>query len=314
FIELQAFQVARGDFFNQVTRQLDALVQEALVGLFVVQVRLENLAAEQIAEALEALVGQDADFVREVLFQLEDLRSLDGLVAFVFFSALAGEDLDVHDGAFDPRRAVERSVAHVAGFFAEDGAEKFLFRRQRGFALRRNFADENVARLHNRADADDAAFVQVAEERFADVRNVARNFFRTKLGIAGFDFVLLDVNRRVVIVLDQLFADENGVLKVVTAPGHERDEHVAAKSEFATISARTVREDLSLFDAIADANEWLLVDASVLVRAFELDECVDVRTDFAAEHAGVIGFNAHDDALGVDLIHDAIALAEHDCA
>jgi len=32
---------------------------------------------------------------------------------------------------------------------------------------------------------------------------------------------------------------------------------------------------------------------------------------FAAEHAGVIGFHAHDDALGVDLIDDAFALAEH---
>jgi len=77
-------------FFDQVTRELDTLSQEALVGFFVVQIGLENLAAEQIVEALEALVGQDADFVRKVLFQFEDLRSFDGLVAFVLFSALAG--------------------------------------------------------------------------------------------------------------------------------------------------------------------------------------------------------------------------------
>jgi len=100
----------------------------------------------------------------------------------------------------------------------------FFFRSQRGFALGRNFADENVAGLHNRADADDAAFVEIAKERFADVRNIASNFFRTELGVARFDFVLLDVDRGVVIVLDQLFADEDGVFKVVTAPGHEGDE------------------------------------------------------------------------------------------
>ena len=67
-------------------------------------------------------------------------------------------------------------------------------------------------------------------------------------------------------------------------------------------------------DALADANDRLLVDAGVLVRALELDELIDVRAHFAAEHAGVIGFDAHDDAFGVDLIDDAVALAEHDRA
>src|SRR5262249_17197184 len=157
-----------------------------------------------------------------------------------------------------------------------------LFRRQRRFALGRYLANENVARLHDRTDTDDAAFVEVAEERFADVRNIARDFFRTELGIARFDFIFLDVNRGVVVVLYQLFATEDGVLKVVTAPRHERDEHIAAKSEFAAIGAGAVREDLPLLDAIADANERLLVDARVLVRALELDERIDVRTDFAA--------------------------------
>ena len=278
------------------------------------QVGLENFAAEQIRQALEALIREDADFVGEVLLELEDLRGFDGLVTLVFFAALAGEDFDVDDGAFDARRAVERSVANVAGFFAEDGAQQFFFRRQRGFALGRNFADQDVAWLDDGADANDAAFIQVAKERLADVGNVASNFFGTELGVARFDFVLLDVNRGVVVVLDQLVADEDGVFEVVPAPGNESHEHVAAESEFAAFGARTVREDLPLLHAIADANQRLLVDASVLVRALELDELIDVRAHFAAEYAGVIGFDAHDDALGVDLIDDAVALAEHDRA
>ena len=64
-----------------------------------------------------------------------------------FSRALAAEDLDVHDGAFDARRAIERSVANVAGFFTEDGAQQLFFRRQRGFALGRDLADQDVARL-----------------------------------------------------------------------------------------------------------------------------------------------------------------------
>src|SRR5262249_40144951 len=118
-VQLQALQVARRDLFDQFARKLRALVEQALVGLFVMQIGLQNLAAEQIVQALQALVGENADFVSQVLFELEDLRGLDGLVALVLLSALAGEDLDVHDGAFDARRAVERSVANISGLFAE---------------------------------------------------------------------------------------------------------------------------------------------------------------------------------------------------
>src|ERR1700674_4029108 len=219
FVELQTLEVARGDFLDDLTCEFDALGQQPLVGLLVVQVGLENFSAEKIREALEALIREDADFVGEVLLQLEDLRGFDGLVALVLFSALAGEDLDVHDGALDARRAVERSVANIAGLFAEDGAQELFFRCERGLALGGDLADQNVAWLDDRADANDAAFIQVAKERLADVGNVASNFLGTELGVAGFDFVLLDVNRGVVIVLDQLFADQDGVFEVVAAPG-----------------------------------------------------------------------------------------------
>src|SRR6266705_467904 len=311
FVELQALEVARGDLFDDFARQLDALGQQALVGLLVVEVGLEHLAAKKIREALEALIREDANFVGQILLQLEDLRGFDGLVALVLFSALAGEDLNVHDGALDARRAVERSVANIAGLFAEDSAEQLFFRGERGLALGRNLADKDVARLHDRADADDSAFVKVAKEGLADVGDIASNFLGAKLGVARFDFVLLDVDRGVVVVLDQLFADKDGVFEVVAAPRHESHEDVAAESKFAALCARAIGKNLALLHAVADANQRLLADASVLVRTLELDELIDVRADFPAEHAGVIGFHAHDDAFGVNLIDDAFALAEH---
>src|SRR5216684_7849722 len=267
------------------------------------QVGLQDLVAEEIREALEALVGQNADFVRKVLLQLEDLRGFNGLVALVLFSALAGEDLDVDDSALNAGRAVERSVANVAGFFAEDGAQQLFFRGKSGLALGRDLADQDVAGLHDRADANDAAFVQIAQERLADVGNVASDFLGTELGVAGFDFVLLDVNRGVVVVLDQFFADQDSVFEVVPAPREERHEDVAPEGQLAAIGARTVRENLGLLDAVSHANQRLLADAGVLVRTLEFDELIDVRAHFAAEHAGVIGFHAHDDALGVHLVH-----------
>src|SRR6267154_1622263 len=302
------------DQLDDLGGQLDALGQQALVGLLVVQVGLENLAAQKIREALEALIREDADFIGEVLFQFENLRGFDGLVALVLLSALASEDLDVHDGALDARWAVERRVANIAGLFAKDGAEQFFFRCQRGLALRRDFADEDVSRLHHRTAADDAAFVEVAEERLADVGNIACDFLGTELGVARFDFVLLDVNGSVVIVFDQLFADQNGVFEVVSAPGYEGHQHIAAKGQLTALRAGTVGQYLAFLHAVAHANQRLLADASVLVRTLEFDELIDVRAHFAAQHAGVIGFHAHDDALGIDLIDDAFAFAEHNRA
>src|SRR5207253_10838761 len=118
----------------------------------------------------------------------------------------------------------------------------------------------------------------------------------------------------ILVVLDQLFADQDGVFEVVTAPGHEGYEHVAAKSKFAAFRARTIGKNLALLHTVADANQRLLAYASVLVRTLEFDELIDVRAHFAAEHTGVIGLHAHDDALGVHLIHNSFALAQHDRA
>src|SRR5258706_1480530 len=308
--QFQALEVARGDFLDDVAREFRALGDQALVGLLVVQVGGQFLAVQQRRETLQALVSEDADFVGQVFLQLENLRGFNRFMAFIFFGALAAEDLDVHDGALNARRAVERSVANIAGLFTEDGAQQFFFRRQRGFALGRNFSYQNISRTDGRADADDAAFIEVAEEHLADVGNIARDFLGAKLGVAGLDFVFLDVDGRVVVVLDQLFADQDSVFEVVAAPGKERDQNVAAQRQLAALGARTVGKNLALTDAVSDADQRLLVDAGILVRTLELDQLIDVSADFAGKHARVIGLDAHDDAFGVDLIDDSVTAAD----
>ena len=91
------------------------------------------------------------------LRSLRLLHRLDLLGALVLLHALAREDLGADDGALDARRHAQRAVAHVAGLLAEDGAQQLLFRGELGLALRRDLADQHVARLHLGADADDAA-------------------------------------------------------------------------------------------------------------------------------------------------------------
>src|SRR5579864_8694263 len=80
------------------------------------------------------------------------------------------------------------------------------------------------------------------------------------------------------------------------------------------IGARTVGNDLALQHALALFHHWLLVDAGVLVRALELRELVDVAAHLTRQLRGMVfAFDAHNDALGVDRIDDAVAAGEDDC-
>ena len=80
----------------------------------------------------------------------------------------------------------------------------------------------------------------------------------------------------VIVLAHQLFADEDSVFEVVSAPGHEGDQHVAAECELALLGARTVSDDLTLDDTLSFTNDRLLIDAGVLVGALELDQLIDV--------------------------------------
>ncbi len=247
------------------------------------------------------LVGQNANLVAQVLFELGNVLGLDQLGALVLLLALAAEDAHVDHRTLDARRAGERGVAHIAGLFAEDGAQQLFFRRQLGLALGSDLAHQNVAVLDLGADADHAALVQIAQRVFAHVRNVARNLLGTELGIAALDLELLNMDRGVVVLAHQPLADEDGVLKVVAAPGHEGHQHVASQRQLALLRARSVGDHLALDHPVALANHRLLIDAGVLVGALELDERIDVGAHLARKLRGMmLTLDAHDDALRVD--------------
>ena len=246
---------------------------------------------------------KDADLVLQVLLHHLELVGLDGLGPIVLLDALAREDLDADDDALDARRADERRVADVAGLLAEDGAQQLLFRRELGLALRRDLAHQDVAGLDRRADPDDAAVVEIAQERLRHVRDVPRDFFGPELRVARLDLELLDVDGRVVVVLHHPLGDEDRVFEVVPAPRHERDEHVAAEGEFAEFRARAVAQDLALVHLLPHLDDGLLADAGVLVGALELRQVVDVGAHLLA--GVLVAVHAHDDALRVDVVDRA---------
>ena len=189
-------------------------------------------------------------------------------------AVFAREHLDVDDLALLAVRHFEAGVAHFARLLAEDRAQQPLLGRQLGLALGRHLADENVLGAHFRADADDAALVEILERVFADVGDVARDLFGPELRIARFALVLLDVNRGEAIFLDHALADEDGVFVVVAFPRHERDEHVLPERELALIRRRTVDDHLPGDDLVADGDDRPLVDARAGVAAHELEQLV----------------------------------------
>src|SRR6185295_16117806 len=147
--------------------ELVALVEEDLA-LVVDQLAGRRLAHEIRADLVEERVAEDLDLFVARLFETRALGLLDVARSLVLLRALAGEDAGVDDDARDARRHLERAVAHVAGLLAEDGAEQLLFGRELRLALRRDLADEDVARLDLGTDAHDARLVHVLERFLTD--------------------------------------------------------------------------------------------------------------------------------------------------
>ena len=203
-------------------------------------------------------------------------------------------------------RHLQRRVAHLTGLLTEDGAQEALLRGELGLALGRDLADEDVAGADLGADADDAALVEVLEDVFREVRDVAGDLLGTELGVAGVDLVLLDVDRREHVVLHEALGDDDRVFVVVALPRHERHEEVLAERELALVGRRAVGDDLALLHRVADVDAGLLVDAGALVRAAELRQAVRGAAALAlvVDHDGVAG----------DVDDGAVALGQDDLA
>ncbi len=265
-------------------------------------------------ELLVPLLLDDADLVVEILLHLVDLFLLDLFCTLVLRNALARKDLDVDDRPLDARGGHQGGIPDLSRLFPEDGPQELLFRRQLGLPLRGHLADQHRPRTHLGADPDDPAFVKIAQAGVAYVRDVARDLLRSQLGVPGFDFQLLDVNGRVAVFLDQLFAHQDGVLEVVPAPGHERNQHVASQGEFALVRTRAVGQHLPPGNDIPPAYQGGLVDAGVLVGAFELGQRVDIHPRVPRRGFAPVAhpIDSDDDAGGIDAVDHARALADHD--
>ena len=222
-----------------------------------------------------------------------------------FVVVLAGKDLHVDDLARLTVRHAQRGIAHLARLLAEDRAQQALLCRQLRLALGRDLADEDIAGAHVRADGDNAVLVEILERFLRHIRDVARDLLGTELRVARIALILLDVDRGVEIALDEILAEEDGVLVVVAFPRHIGDNNIVAEGELAVVRRGTVGDGLPLRHAVTRVDERLLVDAGRLVRADEFLQFIGIKCALVRADGDRICRNVRDLAAVLCEHHDA---------
>ena len=166
-------------------------------------------------------------------------------------------------------RHLQARITHFACLLAEDGAQQTLLGGLLGLALRSDLAHEHVTREYLCAHTDDAICVQVANQVFGDVRNLAGDFLGTKLRIACIDLVLGNVNGREQVLSYDALGNDDSVLVVVTFPRHVGNHEVLAQGQLAMVARRAVSQHVASLDAVVLAHDRAMVNAAGLVGALE---------------------------------------------
>ena len=73
------------------------------------------------------------------------------------------------------------------------------------------------------------------------------------------------MDRGIDVIAHHFFIYKNSVLVVITLPSHKSYESVFTERYFAVARCRTIRNDLTCFNFLANRNDWALVYAGSLV-------------------------------------------------
>ncbi len=109
--------------------------------------------------------------------------------------------------------------------------------------------------------------IKIPQGLFTDIRNVAGKLFATELRLANLDTELINMNTGKRILFDQLFAEQNSILEVVTVERNKCDQYIFSQRQTTLAGSTTIGDDLTFFDFIPKFNNGLLVQTSSLVQA-----------------------------------------------
>ncbi len=248
-------------------------------------------------QTLEGGFLNDAVFIVDVLAHLGKLHFLDLDGALIFFQTVAGKDLHINNGTLDAGWYTQRGVLHVRGFLTEDCTQQFFFWSKLSLTLRRYLAHQNVAGVNFSTDVNNAGLVQLAQGAFTDIGNIRSDFFRTQLGITCYTGQFLNVNTGETVFLHHPLGNKDGILKVVTIPGHKGDAHILPKGQFTHIHGRTVSQDITTADYVTLFHQRLLADAGILVGTGVFGEVIDIHTCFTG--VGLVIIDANNDPASI---------------
>ena len=217
-------------------------------------------------------------------------------------AVFTGEHLDIdHDTALAVWH-FQRGISDFSRLFPKDGAQQPFFGSQVSLTLGGDLTNQNVAGVDFCAHPNDAPFVQVTQGVLAHVGDVSGDLLGPQLGVTGFHVIFFNMDRGEHVLLHDAFAEQNGVLIVVTFPGHEAHQNVPTQGDLAVVSGWAVCQGLPLLELLPHVHNGTLVDTGAVVGAEELDELIGLG------NAAVI---LHADGVGADTGDHAIFLSQH---
>ena len=136
-----------------------------------------NFADQRLLQPFISGFLNDAILIIDVFANLRQLHLFNFNRALVFFQPISGENLHIDHGTFNARRHSQRGVFNIRRFLTKDRAKQLFFRSKLRFALRRHFANEDVAGTNFSPDIHNAGFIELAKRPFTNIRNICSDFF-----------------------------------------------------------------------------------------------------------------------------------------
>ena len=299
----QVYRLEVVDVVEQLASELTAFGQQFSVEIVAHTLRL--LALGERGEFVEQDLAQFFLTCAVLLVELSQLR----VAATGAFLHGTGKEAGADDHALQRRVGLQRSVFHITGLVAEDGAEQLLLGGGIALALRSDFTNQDVARHDVRTHADDTALVEVLGGVLAHVGDVVGEFLHASLGLTHLEGVLVDVDRGQDILTHHALVEHDSVLIVVTLPGHVSHLKVAAQSQLAVLGRVTLGEDVALAHALSAFADGAQVDGRALVGLAELRQMVHLYGVVKRHEVLLLSAVVADaDNVGVDIFHHARAL------
>ena len=182
----------------------------------------------------------------------------------------------------------EWCITNFTRFFTKDSTKKTFFRCWISFTFWCDFTNEQVSIFNLSTNTDDTVFVQVFEGFITNIWNFACNFFRAKLCIACFWFILFDSNRCINVIFNQTFRHDDGILEVITFPSHISNEWVLTKRHFPIFHWWAITNDVACFNFITKFRKWTLVIWSSWVWTAVFHDVIDIKLTWCTTYTNFV--------------------------